>query len=88
MSNFLLLLGSFLDLSMAICLVWFSSQVMVEKLAIKPFLPFFLIGLVYCFTSVFSFYFLLTNILWFFKDLVLLISFGLFVFTIKKYVSN
>jgi hypothetical protein len=88
MSNFLLYFGSFLDLVLAICLVWFSSQAMVERKVIMPFIPFFMIGLVYCFTSVFSFYFLLTTILWFFKDLVLLISFGLFVFTIKKYVSN
>jgi hypothetical protein len=88
MSDFLLSFGSFLDLALAICLVWFSSQAMVEKRVIKPFFPFFMIGLVYCFTAVFSFYFLLTNILWFFKDLVLLLSFGLFVFTIKKYVSN
>jgi len=88
MSDLLLIFGSFLDLLLSICLIWFSSQAMVEKQNIKAFIPFFTIGLVYCFTAVFSFYFLLTNILWFFKDLILLVSFGLFVFTIKKYVSN
>ena len=88
MSDLLLIFGSFLDLLLSVCLIWFSSQAMVEKQNIKAFIPFFMIGLVYCFTAVFSFYFLLTNILWFFKDLILLISFGLFVFTIKKYVSD
>ncbi|MDD2224821.1 MAG: hypothetical protein PHP97_01515 [Candidatus Shapirobacteria bacterium] len=88
MSDLLLNLGSFLDLMLAVWLIWLSSQAMVEKKVIIPFVPFFMIGLAYCFTSVFSFYFLLTNIFWFFKNLFLLISFGLFVFTIKKYVSD
>ena len=88
MSEILLYFGSFLDLILAILMIWFSSQAMVEKKAIAPFVPFFMIGLAYCFTSVFSFYFLLTNIFWFFKDLFLMISFGLFIFTIKKYVSD
>lgn len=88
MSDLLLYFGSFLDLILAILMIWFSSQAMVEKKAITPFVPFFMIGLAYCFTSVLSFYFLLTNIFWFFKDLFLLISFGLFIFTIKKYVSD
>jgi hypothetical protein len=88
MSNLLLYFGSFLDLILAILMIWFSSQAMVEKKIIVPFVPFLMIGLAYCFASVFSFYFLLTNIFWFFKDLFLLISFGLFVFTIKKYVSD
>jgi hypothetical protein len=88
MSNFLIILGSMLDLGLAISMVWFSSQAMVEKKKIRPFVPFFMIGLAYCLASVLSFYFLLTHILWFFKDLFLMASFGLFVFTIKKYVSD
>lgn len=77
-----------MDLGLAISMILFSSQAMVEKKKIRPFIPFFMIGLAYCFTSVLSFYFLLTHILWFLKDLFLMISFGLFIFTIKKYVSN
>lgn len=88
MSDILLSLGSFLDLILAILMIWLSSLTMVEKKIIMPFVPFFIIGLAYCFASVLSFYFLLTHIFWFFKDLLLLISFGLFVFQIKKYVFN
>jgi hypothetical protein len=87
MSDILLFIGSSLDLMLAITLIWLSSQMMIEK-KIKPFLPFFFIGIAYIFASVFSFYFLITNILWFFKDLLLMVSIGYFVVNLKKYVHH
>ena len=52
----------------AIILIWLVTLIMIEKKKILKFMPFFIAGLVFCFSSAFTFYGVFMSSAWFFIE--------------------
>lgn len=59
----------------AIIILWKVSLIMLEKKRIIVFLPFFIMGILFCFQGAFLFNALFEQMVWFFVESVFLILF-------------